>query len=245
MNILCSVSYDGSGYCGWQKQPDKITVQSVIEEALKKIYGYEINIISAGRTDSGVHALKNYFNFEVQDNKIPLDKLPVVINNKLPQSIRTIDAVEVADTFSARYNGMRRIYEYYIEQTDITPFLRNFRLFYKRQLNIVKMNEAAKLLIGEYDFSAFKAVDCNSKTQVRTVYESYVESKNSTVIFHIEANAFLKNMVRIITGTLINIGLSRYSPDYISYIIESRNRNLAGKTVQPQGLFLLDVHFSV
>jgi len=243
LNILCSVSYDGFEFSGWQKQPNKITIQETIENALSQIYNQNINIVGAGRTDSGVHSFRNYFNFKINDNKIPLEKIPIVINNQLPKSIRIIDAKLVSDDFSARYNATRRIYEYYIEQTPPTPFLRNYRMFYEKYLDVQKMNEAAKYLIGEYDFSAFKASDCDSKTQIRQVFDAYVKKSENTIIFHIEANAFLKNMVRIIVGTLLNIGAGKQSIDYIDFLIKSRERVRAGKTVEPNGLFLIDVIF--
>ena len=268
MNILCGVAYDGSEFSGWQIQPEKITVQSVIEEVLTKLYGIKIKITGAGRTDSGVHALRNYFNFKILENKIPADKLVYVLNNFLPHSIRILSAKEVEEDFNSRRNFMRRIYEYRIVIGEVSPFFRNYRLFLKKKLDVDKMNQAIKLLIGTYDFSGFKAADCKSKTQTRTVYNSSVSQSDffhyfvphsfefcvsqpgfepacpnqdfSEVIIHIEANAFLKNMVRIITGTLIDIGYSKKKPEIINEILESKERRIAGKTVSPAGLYLID-----
>ncbi len=241
MNILCGVSYDGSDFSGWQVQPGKITVQSVIEEILTKLYGTKLKIVGSGRTDSGVHAFKNYFNFKLEKSKIPINKLCYVLNNLMPHSIRILSAREVPETFNSRYNASRRIYEYYISIGEVSPFLRNYRLFLKKNLDVEKMNAAAKLLIGTNDFSGFKAVDCKSKNQVRTVYSSWVKKNLNEIIIHIEANAFLKNMVRIITGTLIDVGKNKNAPEIISEIIFSKDRRKAGKTVSPAGLFLLDV----
>ncbi len=268
LNILCGVAYDGSEFSGWQIQPEKITVQSVIEEVLTKLYGIKIKITGAGRTDSGVHALKNYFNFKPLENKIPVDKLVYVLNNYLPHSIRILSAKKVDEDFNSRRNFMRRIYEYRIVIGEVSPFFRNYRLFLKKKLDADKMNQAAKYLIGTYDFSGFKASDCKSKTQTRTVYNSSVSesvfvrylaprpsqfcasqscfeqySRNQDcpeVIIHIEANAFLKNMVRIITGTLIDIGYGKKNPEIIKEILESKERRIAGKTISPAGLYLID-----
>jgi len=244
LNILCSVCYDGSQFSGWQVQPNKITIQSTIEDALSKIYGAQIKTIVAGRTDAGVHSLNNYFNFKVPKNSIPLSKLPVIINNKLPESIRILTAIEKSEDFSARYNCNRRIYEYRIVVGPKNPFLHNYRLFIPKQLNIAAMNSAAKLLIGTHNFAGFRSIDCNAKTSIRTVYESRVFQETDEIIFHIEANAFLKNMVRIITGTLIDIGNCRKDIEIINCVLETRDRKIAGKTVGPQGLFFIDARWN-
>ncbi len=243
MNILCAVSYDGSDYFGWQIQPDKISVQETIEKALEIVFGFYIKITSAGRTDTGVHALKNYFNFIIEQTTIPVKKIPIIINNNLPESIRILSAELVAQDFNSRHSGIRRIYEYYIINGEKNPFQRKYRLFYNKFIDVDLLNTAIKQIIGIYDFSGFKAADCNSKTQIREIYNAEVLRINNEVIIRVEANAFLKNMIRIIVGTLLTINEKKKKIDIFKKLLITRDRKLAGPTVKPNGLFLIDAHF--
>ena len=247
MNILCSVCYDGTNYSGWQKQPNAITIQETIETALAKIYSGQISTITAGRTDTGVHALKNYFNFHINDeqNKIPINKIALVLNNQLPKDIRIISAAEMPESFNARFNAIKRIYEYRISWAAFNPFERNYKLFIYSKPNIDLMNAAAKLLIGEYDFNAFRAADCCAKTTIRTIYDiSLYQPKSDELIISIIANAFLKQMVRIIVGTLLDIGYLKKKVMDMQNILLSRQRKFAGQTVKPFGLFFKDAIFA-
>jgi len=243
LNIFCSVSYDGFEFSGWQIQKNAYTIQETIEKVLYKIYKKEIKTIVAGRTDAGVHALKNYFNFHIEKSDIPIEKIPFVMNSYLSKSIRILETSEQAENFNSRFNAKKRIYEYYIEYGKINPFLRNYRLFYQKKLNFEKMNAGAELLLGTHNFNGFRASDCGAKNPERTVYESYFELRNNTLVYHISANAFLKNMVRIIMGTLIQVGLEKIEPIAIQEILESEKRCKAGPTITPSGLFMIDVEY--
>jgi tRNA pseudouridine38-40 synthase len=239
---LCDVSYDGTNFHGWQKQPNSFTIQETIENALKKIYQSKINTIVAGRTDTGVHALHNYFNFETK-NKIPLEKLPLVINKFLPESICINKAFEVDSDFHTRFNAKRRIYKYYLFSGKKTPFNRNFYFHYNKNLNLEKMSIAIKSLIGTFDFSGLRSSSCNAKNAVRTIYNTFIEKNDDITTFHFEANGFLKNMIRIIMGTILEVGLEKKNEFIFQKILLQGKRNLAGKTISPAGLFFYDVIF--
>lgn len=243
-NIKLTIEYDGRDFNGWQKQPDKLNIQGTIEEAIKQITGEEIELMASGRTDSGVHALGQVANFKTNSN-ISIDKLPIAINSKLKKSIIIKSAEEVNEGFHSRLTCKRKTYRYVINNSKSgTAIYRNLETHIPIKLNIKKMKEAIKYFEGEHDFKAFKASGTSSKSSIRTIYKAeIIEKEDERIWIELTGNGFLYNMVRIIAGTLVDVGLEKIEPNDISKIIESKKRENAGKTLQPQGLYLVKVEY--
>ena len=243
-NIKLVIEYDGKEFNGWQKQPNKLNIQGSIEEAIKQITGEEIELSASGRTDAGVHAYGQVANFKTESN-LPIEKFPVAINTKLKKSIRIIKAEEVDERFHSRLNCKKKTYRYVINNSEFASAIyRNLETHIPQKLNIKKMKEAIKCFEGEHDFKAFKASGTSSKSSVRTIYiAEIIEMPNNRIYIELTGNGFLYNMVRIIAGTLVDVGLEKIKPGEISNIIEKGKRDLAGKTLPPNGLFLLNVEY--
>lgn len=228
---------------GWQKQPTKLNIQGEIERAIKDITGEEVDLIASGRTDAGVHSLGQVANFKTNSN-IPIEKFPIALNTKLKQSIRILEAEEVDERFHSRYNCKRKTYRYVINNSENgTAIYRNLEYNFSKKLDVEKMNEAAKFFLGEHDFKGFKASGTSSKSSVRTIYDSKVYEENEKIYIELTGNGFLYNMVRIISGTLIEVGIGKILPEEIENIIKSGDREKAGKTLPPQGLYLIKVEY--
>lgn len=242
-NIKLTIEYDGKDFNGWQKQPNKLNIQGEIERAIKDITRENVELIASGRTDAGVHALGQVANFKT-DSNIPIEKIPIAINTKLKRSIRILEAEEVDERFHSRYNCKEKTYRYIINNSQNgTAIYRNFQYNYPQYLNTEKMNEAAKFFEGKHDFKAFKASGTSSKSSIRTIYKAEVFRQGDLVIIELTGNGFLYNMVRIIAGTLLEIGIEKKSPKDIPSIIESKQRTMAGKTLPPNGLYLVRVSY--
>ena len=242
-NIKLTIEYDGKDFNGWQKQPNKLNIQGEIERAIKEITGEEVDLTASGRTDAGVHSLGQIANFKTNSN-IPVDKFPIALNTKLKRSIRILDAEEVDDRFHSRYNCKQKTYRYVINNSENgTAIYRNLEYNYSQKLDVEKMNEAAKYFLGEHDFKGFKASGTSSKSSVRTIYEAKVYKEINKVIIELTVNGFLYNMVRIISGTLLDVGIGKINPEEIKEIIKSQDRERAGKTLPPQGLYLVKVEY--
>lgn len=241
--IKLIISYDGTNYCGWQIQINGITVEEVINRELSRLLGEEIAVIGASRTDSGVHALGNVAVFDTF-SKIPPEKMCFALNQRLPEDIRIQESMEVPLTFHPRYCDSTKTYEYRIlnRRFDI-PTMRLYAHFIYMPLNVDKMREAAKYLVGEHDFKSF----CSSRTQVtdtvRTVYSLDVSKEGEVIRFRISGNGFLYNMVRIIVGTLIKVGLGVYPPEHVKEILDARDRNVAGPKAPAKGLTLIGIEY--
>lgn len=239
-NIRIVVSYNGSRYCGWQKQKDSLGIQGEIEFACKKIFKEDVDVIGSGRTDAGVHALGQVANFKV-GTTIPASKISEILNNNLPKDISVLLSEEVGPDFHSRYSAHRKIYRYQIYPSRIrSPFLRDVSYQVKYDLDIEKMREEAKALVGEHDFCGFMSSGSSVKTTVREIYNIDVFKEGELVVIEVEGNGFLYNMVRIIAGTLVDIGRGRITMS-MKDIVESKNRKNAGHTAPPQGLFLKKV----
>ena len=243
-NIKLVIEYDGKEFNGWQKQPNKLNIQGSIEEAIKQITGEEIELSASGRTDAGVHAFGQVANFKTESN-LPIEKFPVAINTKIKRSIRIISAEEVDERFHSRLNCKKKTYRYVINNSEFASAIyRNLETHIPQKLNIKKMKEAIKYFEGEHDFKAFKASGTSSKSSVRTIYKAeIIEMPNNRIYIELTGNGFLYNMVRIIAGTLVDVGLEKIKPEEIPSIIEKGKRDLAGKTLPPNGLFLLKVEY--
>jgi len=242
-NIKLVIEYDGKDFNGWQKQPTKLNIQGEIERAIKDITGEDVELNASGRTDAGVHSLGQVANFKTNSN-IPVDKFPIALNTKLKRSIRILRAEEVDENFHSRYNCKKKTYRYVINNSENgTAIYRNLEYNFSQKLDVEKMKEAAEYFVGEHDFKGFKASGTSSKSSVRTIYKAEVYKENEKVIIELTGNGFLYNMVRIISGTLIEVGIGKINPKEITEIIQSGERERAGKTLPPQGLYLVKVEY--
>ena len=242
-NIKLTIEYDGKEFNGWQKQPNKLNIQGSIEQAIYQITGEEVELNASGRTDAGVHALGQVANFKTNSN-IPIEKFAIAINTKLKKSIRILKAEEVDERFHSRLSCKRKTYRYIINNSEQgTAIYRNLETNISYHLDETKMNEASKYFIGEHDFKAFKASGTSSKSSVRKIYDAKVYRQGDRIFIEITGNGFLYNMVRIISGTLVEVGMGKMQPEEIKEIIQSKNREKAGKTLPPQGLYLVEVEY--
>ena len=243
-NIKLTIEYDGKEFNGWQKQPNKLNIQGNIEKVISEITKEEIELIGSGRTDAGVHAIGQVANFKTNSN-IPIEKFAIAINSRLKKSIIIKKAEEVPERFHSRYNCKKKTYRYIINNSDMgSAIYRNLEYNIKMPLNLENMKKASKYFEGEHDFSAFKASGTSSKSSVRTIYSADVKKENERIIIELTGNGFLYNMVRIISGTLVEVGLGKIRPEEIKDIIDSKNRQMAGKTLPPYGLYLVEVNYN-
>lgn len=242
-NIKLTIEYDGKDFNGWQKQPNKLNIQGEIEKAIQNVTGEQVNLIGSGRTDAGVNAFGQVANFKI-DSEFPIEKMATAINSQLKKSIRVKKAEEVSSDFHSRYNCHSKTYNYVIDNSEQgSAIYRNLSYHVSKKLNIEKMQKAISYFIGEHDFSSFKSSGTSSKSSVRTIYNATVVKENDKVTISLTGNGFLYNMVRIISGTLVEVGLNNIEPEEIPKIIEAKNRQMAGKTLPPQGLFLINVEY--
>jgi tRNA pseudouridine38-40 synthase len=243
-NIKITIEYDGTRYYGWQKQPNVITIQEEIEKALERITGEEIKITGAGRTDRGVHAKGQVANFYTE-SKIPGERFKFALNSVLPEDITIIDSIDVSNNFNARYDAKGKEYRYIVYNSKIrSSLLRNYAYHVSYNINIEKIIEASKYFIGTHDFKGFMSSGSSVKDTIRTIYSFDINSIGPKIEFAFVGNGFLYNMVRIIVGTLIEVGSNNIRVNDIPEIIASKDRNKAGHTALPQGLYLEKVFYS-
>lgn len=241
-NIKITYQYDGSLFQGFQRQPAARTVQGEIEKALNKILREEINLVSAGRTDRGVHALEQVSNFFTA-NPIPLEKLKLVLEKMLPMDIMLLNLEEAEQDFSARFSARGRGYRYYITW-EKSPFNRRYATYCENEIEPERFNEILKPLIGVHDFSSFRLNDCTSKTTVREIY--LIECRklqDKKLEIHFRGNAFLKSQIRIIVGTALDIYFKRKPENYIKEMLEKPDRFAAKSMADPYGLYLCDIEY--
>lgn len=245
-----TVAYEGTHYCGWQVQPQQHTIQSELQKALETLVGQPIDVVGSGRTDSGVHALGQVVSCSLPW-KSTSTSLGLALNTKLPSDITVIEAVEAVSGFHAIRDASRKCYRYQLQVGGASsPFERRYRWRLKRQLDLDRMQAAAKLLIGDHDFAAFQAAGSDRKSTCRTVYSCSVYRQSvqdcvnaDKLAIEVEANGFLYNMVRNIVGSLVEVGSGKEEVDWISAILRSKDRSIAGPTAPPHGLFLLSVGY--
>jgi len=243
-NIKLVIEYDGTKYCGWQRQKDQASIQGTIETAISKMTGQPISLIGSGRTDAGVHAWQQVANFKCHTRLQP-EQFMKGLNGLLPDDISIHSCMEVSGNFHARYDVKSKIYRYYIGQHPHKMALFHqycWSIPYK--LKISDMKNASTLFEGTHDFKAFEGAGSPRSTSVRTILRSTLTlNDNQYIIYEIEADGFLRFMVRNIVGTLVEIGKKRMSFDAIPQILESRDRHCAGPTAPPHGLFLIEVNY--
>jgi len=250
MQILLTIAYDGTGYCGWQRQENGLAVQQALEEALAVLLQRNVLTTASSRTDAGVHALGQRATFDGTGLKIPVQKLPQVLNGLLPGDISVMAEQNVADDFNPRFHARRKTYTYRFHQADVAnPLLNRYSLHVPRALDIHAMQKTAQHFIGRHDFASFCATGGSAKTTVREMYACDVAflpvamGTGDAVTFTVTGNGFLYNMVRIMAGTVLYAGLGKISPGDIPRIITACDRTQAGKTLPPHGLTLVDVAF--
>ncbi|WP_251860742.1 tRNA pseudouridine(38-40) synthase TruA [Clostridium sp. Marseille-Q2269] len=244
-NIKLKIEYDGTNYCGWQKQKnDKfVTLQGTLEKAISNVTKEKVEVIGSSRTDSGVHAKGYICNF-FTNTKIPSENLYKVINNNLPPDIVALSSEEVNMEFNSRYCSKGKTYEYTIlNSAQPVAIGRNYVFHFRDKLNIDNMKIASKYILGTHDFSAFRTQGSSVKTSVRTISNFEIDKKDDFIKFTITGDGFLYNMVRIIVGTLIMVGLGKREPEYIRYVIEAKDRRKAGHCAPSSGLCLKEVFY--
>ncbi|MCL0106426.1 tRNA pseudouridine(38-40) synthase TruA [Peptococcaceae bacterium] len=245
-NIKLIVAYDGTNYHGFQEQKGTglDTIQEVLEKALPKLTKREIKIIGAGRTDAGVHARGQVVNFKCDDWPIPLTKTALAVNALLPNDIAVLKAELVPLDFHARFSAISKTYCYRVyNERILDPFVARYALHEPRRLDVQAINEACQYLIGEHDFKSFQSKGTPVKTTIRKLTQARADKEGKLVKFIFSANGFLYNMVRIMVGTLIQVGLLKIKPEALRDILEAKDRTKAGPTAPPQGLFLERVEY--
>ena len=248
---MITVAYDGTDYCGWQIQPNGITIEQVLNEALTELMKQPVRIIGASRTDSGVHALGNVAVFDAETT-IPGDRICFALNALLPEDIRVVASREVDPGFHPRYTDSRKTYEYRIQNGRIPYPTRNrYTHFTGCPLDLEAMRKGAAFLVGTHDFKSFCAAATSVKTTVRNVISIDIRKEILTgpgapeIVIEITGEGFLYNMVRIIAGTLIKVGLHVYPPEHVGEILEARDRDRAGETAPAKGLLLKSITFDI
>ena len=242
-NIKLTIEYDGSRYHGWQVQPNAMTVQQKIEEAIHNLTGEKIKIVGASRTDSGVHAYGQVANFVTNSNIRP-DKFCDALNHFLPCDIVIAKSECVSCEFHSRYDSKGKKYRYVIYNRSIPSAIWRSRAYHvKHMINLDIMRKEAKVLIGEHDFSSFRSSDKDVKTSVRTIYDIDIQKNGDFIIMDISGNGFLYNMVRIIVGTLVDMTTRKIYPYDMLEILQAKDRKKAGNTAPPCGLYLMEVWY--
>ena len=241
--IKLTVAYDGTNYCGWQIQPNGITIEQVLNENLSRLLGEEIVVSGASRTDSGVHSLGNICIFDT-NTRMPGEKICYAINQSLPDDIVVVGSEEVAPDWHPRYVNSRKTYEYRILNRKFPdPTRRLDTYFFHYELDVDAMKKAAAVLVGEHDFKSFCGNKHFKKSSVRTITDITIEESGGKIMLRFSGDGFLQNMVRILTGTLVEAGLGVREASSIADILEAKNRETAGRMAPPEGLFLREVRY--
>lgn len=242
-NILLKIEYDGTDYSGWQHQKNAKSIQDTIEAALKRITGRKARLISCGRTDSGVHALEHIANFKTT-SKIPLFKLRRALNSVLPKDIVIKEAKAVPLKFHSRFDARSKVYRYTIANGPYPPAIyRDFITYLPYKLDLALIKREARALLGKHDFKSFQAADRIERSSVRVIKKLEIKKNGDAIKIDIEADGFLRNMVRNIAGTLIDIGRGRLPAGSMAKILKAKNRKLAGETAPAKGLCLMEVKY--
>ena len=241
--IRLRVAYDGTAYCGWQVQPEVPTIEGELNQAISRLTKEEIIVIGASRTDAGVHAKGNVAVFDTEST-IPADRFAYALNPLLPEDIVVVASDEVEADWHPRHCDTEKTYEYKILNSKFPdPMRRRDTYHVSFDLDLEKMREAAGYLKGEHDFKSFCCVRTQAESTVRTVYSLDVDKKDDEIHITITGNGFLYNMVRIIAGTLIQVGKGRFEPEYVQYMLNACDRTQAGQTAPPQGLTLMKIDY--
>lgn len=241
--IKLTIEYDGTAYAGWQRQPNQPTIQGAVETALTRITQQQISIIAAGRTDAGVHARGQVASFQ-SDKSIPVDKWRLALNSALPHDISVVSSEQVPESFHARYSAKEKLYEYRISRHPARPAIDRNRVWHlPYDLDTQAIRHAMSGFIGRHDFTSFQGPRASTSDPMCVVSQVSLTSDLMTLTIQIQANRFLKQMVRTIIGTLTEVGRHKRSPDSVTDILQAKDRRAAGETAPPQGLYLLHVWY--
>lgn len=242
--IKLVVAYDGTNYCGWQVQPNGETIEGVLNRELSSLLGENIKVTGASRTDSGVHSLGNVAVFDT-DTRIPPEKISYALNIRLPEDIVVQDSCEVAPDFHPRHCNSRKTYEYRIlNRRFAMPTRRLDTYFYHRPLDVERMQQAARYLKGTHDFKSFCSVNTVVEDTVRTIYTlQVIKDADDIITIRVQGIGFLYNMVRILAGTLIQVGIGAMEPEQMTEILEAKDRSASGPTAPAQGLTMMGIEF--
>jgi len=239
--VKLTIAYDGTNYCGWQIQPNGITVEEVVNRELSRLLNEDIHVIGASRTDSGVHALGNVAVFDTEA-RIPAEKISFALNRSLPEDIVVQKSEEVPQDFHPRFCDSTKTYEYRIwNATFVQPVNRLYTYHVHDALDVEAMQCAAKFIVGEHDFASFCSVGAQVQSTVRTVYSVDVIKENELLTIRVTGAGFLYNMVRIIAGTLLQVGLGAKPAEWVSEVLEAKDRSKAGPTAPAHGLTLMQI----
>ncbi len=243
MKVKLVVSYDGTNYCGWQVQPNGVSVQQVLEDALFEITGERTRITGSGRTDAGVHALGQVAHFITHSN-VPAERFSRAFNIKLPDDIKVLSSEKVEDDFHAVASAKKKTYRYsvYVSQC-ILPLRDRYAVQIKKQPDLEKMQDCVSVLLGEHDFKSMSASGGGAKTTVRTIYDLKIEQKGESIDFLVTGNGFLYNMVRIMVGTLLAVGTNKIDKKDVQEMLISGEKKTGIKTLSPKGLTLINVEY--
>lgn len=243
MRVRLIVAYDGTNYHGWQIQNNAVSVEEVLTDALRDLLREDVELAGASRTDSGVHALGNVAVFDTK-TRIPAEKIAVAVNQRLPEDIRVMRSEQVRESFHPRYEVSRKTYEYRVTNVAIQlPTKRLYSHFVYIPLDVERMRQAAAYFPGEHDFGGFCSAGSQVKSTVRTIYDVTVTKTGEDVTIRVTGNGFLYNMVRILAGTLIEVGMGRREPETVRQAIEKADRTLAGPTAPAHGLTLVKIEY--
>lgn len=243
MRVKLVVAYEGTNYCGWQIQPNGITIEQVLNETLSSLLGEEITVTGASRTDAGVHSLGNVAVFETH-TKMPAEKISFALNQRLPEDIVVQESCQVPEDFHPRFSKSRKTYEYRILNCRFRqPLERRTSYFYHYPLDVSAMQKATAYLVGEHDFTSFASVHAQTNTYVRTIYALDVVREGDMIRIRVQGNGFLYNMVRIIAGTLIQVGAGIKKPEDMESILAGKDRELAGPTAPAHGLTMIGLEY--
>ena len=243
MRIAMGIEYDGTGYFGWQRQREVRSIQGELERALSQVANAPIEIFCAGRTDAGVHGTGQVIHFDTQANR-DMRGWIMGVNSNLPVGIAVRWAKPVADDFHARFSATARRYRYVIYNCKYRPAILGQGLsHYHQDLDVSLMQQAAPALLGEQDFSSFRAIQCQSNTPFRNIMHLNIERYQDFIVIDIKANAFLHHMVRNITGSLLEVGMKKRPPEWIAELLAAKDRTLAAATAKAEGLYLVAVDY--
>ena len=237
------LAYDGTAYHGWQIQPNGVTIEQKLNEALTDLLQEPIKVTGASRTDAGVHSLGNVCIFDT-NTRMPAEKISYALNTRLPEDIVVQDSCQVPESFHPRFSKSRKTYEYRILNQKFRNQTRRLDThFYYYDLDVEAMQRAAAYLVGEHDFKSFASTGGQAETSIRTIYSLDVEKRDSIITIRVKGNGFLYNMVRIIAGTLIKVGAGEILPEEIPAILEAKDRSAAGPTAPATGLTMIGLEY--
>ncbi len=247
-SFLLTIAYDGSYYCGWQYQPAQKSVQETLEKGLAKVFGQPVRALASSRTDAGVHALAQTAVIRTTAWNAPAEKMPLAVNCYLPSSVVVRSVQQVPNTFHPLRDSIGKRYSYriYNSRKD-DPIGNRTHWWVKRRVNLSQMQEAAKLLVGTHDFMSLQTNGSPRSSTIRTIHSLDISSEShmdgQLITLTVQANGFLYNMMRNIAGTLVQVGVGRKGPEWINEVLAAKDRQFAGQTAPPQGLFLMEVYF--